>query len=498
MLASALQSVRNFDRRSRYLLTLVALLAMTTGAWADETYTVQFKANGKTVTKENVTLPYTFKCNYSSENGELDGIIKQLYNLSGGCCTRYNSTQSVSGSENVTTGNEGNNQNITISAPFSGVATYTGKYYQADYMSMFNFSIEISIPGYVDPNAAPEVTISTDQQSAEFDMPSYDATLEYQIVRNMASNMTVSIGDGQDGYRIRVKKQGESFVPAEMTLQQMMALYTVHDATEQKDLLFYGDGKVCDISIFAVDDQGQPTGQAIAFTALTPGRYVAIATAPDDSPLYAGQTPQSNIFVLYQGYEVTVPAQEFITYYSAEPVRVDKTEQPFAEIYTISEVGETTATLSGPLDAMKANKPMLVYNNSTETQNILLIPCNEPDVLLSVAPEFKGSIEATEIPASSETTDYYVCTGNAFVWVKSAGTIGANKCWLEISNQPASARRKARSIVYGDGTTGIGASLVNSEERTVKSDVYDLNGQKVQNPTKKGIYIKNGKKVVIK
>ena len=37
MLASALQNVRIFDRRSRFLMTLVALFAMTTGAWAQQT-----------------------------------------------------------------------------------------------------------------------------------------------------------------------------------------------------------------------------------------------------------------------------------------------------------------------------------------------------------------------------------------------------------------------------------------------------------------------------
>jgi hypothetical protein len=85
----------------------------------------------------------------------------------------------------------------------------------------------------------------------------------------------------------------------------MMALYTVHDATEQKDLVFYGDGKVCDISIFAVDDDDQPTGDAIAFAALTPGRYVAIATAADGSA-YDGQTPASNIFELAEAYDLTL------------------------------------------------------------------------------------------------------------------------------------------------------------------------------------------------
>ena len=42
--------------------------------------------------------------------------------------------------------------------------------------------------------------------------------------------------------------------------------------------------------------------------------------------------------------------------------------------------------------------------------------------------------------------------------------------------------------------TGINASLVNSEE--VKGDLYDLQGRKVIYP-KKGLYIKNGRKVVV-
>ena len=342
------------------------------------------------------------------------------------------------------------------------------------------------------PFVAPEVIISDDQQSAEFDMPSYDATLEYQIVRNLASNMTVSIGDGQDGYRIRVKKQGESFVPAEMTLQQMMALYTVHDATEQKDLLFYGDGKVCDISIFAVDDQGQPTGQPIAFTALTPGRYVAIATAPDDSPLYAGQTPQSNIFVLYQGYEVTVPAGEYITYYRDEPLMVEDTD---AQLYTVSSVTDNEAVLSDAFDAAPANTPLLVYNKGTEDKTFLLIPCNEPDLLLTVAKEFKGTLTAGEIPASTEAVNNYALNGKAFVWVKYAIAIGANKCWLQIGEQPATARRNTRSIVGGGNATGI--ESIHNSQFTIDS-YYDLQGRKVTTPNRKGIYIHNGKKVILK
>ena len=51
------------------------------------------------------------------------------------------------------------------------------------------------------------------------------------------------------------------------------------------------------------------------------------------------------------------------------------------------------------------------------------------------------------------------------------------------------------SIGNGDETTGIETM---SDVRSVMSDVwYDLQGRRVENPTK-GVYIKNGRKVVIK
>ena len=470
-------------------MTLVALLAMTTGAWAaGETYTVKFEANGKSVVKKNVTLPATYTFNLNG-NGNFDQIIKELYSDKGGTVYDLNNTPKFSVSNAAVSRSliSGTYEVVfTISKAYEGKVTIYGVYGMSGGGS-FNFTIDMSC---YDPSTP---VISDDKTSAEFDMPSYDATLEYDIVRNLASNMTVSIGDGQDGYRIRVKKDGESFVPAEMTLQQMMALYTVHDATEQKDLLFYGDGKVCDISIFAVDDQGQPTGQPVAFTALTPGRYVAIATAPDDSPLYAGQTPQSNIFVLYQGYEVTVPAGEYITYYRDEPLMVDKTQQPYAELYTISEVGTETATLSGPYDAMKTLTPMLVFNSSDDAQTILLIPTTEPDLAVTVADEFKGTLEATQIAASSATTNNYAFNGKQFVWVKTAIAVGQYKAWLEV---PVSTSNNVKAIkLVLDDTTEV--KEVTGVKEVNDNSLYDLNGRKLQSiPTRKGIYIWNGKKVV--
>ena len=39
---------------------------------------------------------------------------------------------------------------------------------------------------------------------------------------------------------------------------------------------------------------------------------------------------------------------------------------------------------------------------------------------------------------------------------------------------------------------------VNSEKRMVNSELYDLQGRRMDRPTKPGLYIMNGKKVIIK
>lgn len=142
---------------------------------------------------------------------------------------------------------------------------------------------------------APEVTISDDKTEASFDMPAEDVTLEYDIVRNMASNMTASVGDGTEGYRIQLKKEGEGYVLADLTVEEIMNFVKVHDNTEDKDLIVNTDFQT---AIYAIDTDGNPTGDAIAFASLIPGRYVAIATAVDESN-YAGTTGASNVFELY-------------------------------------------------------------------------------------------------------------------------------------------------------------------------------------------------------
>jgi hypothetical protein len=445
---------------SRYLLTLVALLAMTTGAWADP----------------NILVPTITGDREFYESVEVTMI-----------CTSPNADiyYTVNGKDPLTLPD---NQQIEYKDPITLTETTTimaRAFDGNDWSAM----VEVTFT----KQTGPKVTFNDAKTTASFEMPGNDATVSYELVRDMTVSMPVTVGNGKNGYGIRLKKEGESWIPADMSPQDMAGLISVTDAIEQKTLTNVTDYT---ISIFALDEKGEIINTAIAFNKLVPGSYVAIATAKDGT-IYEGTTAASNMFVLYEGYQVTVAAGEYATFYHNEKLRIEDTD---AELYTIASVSTTEAVLSEKMTVAPSETPLLVYNAGSETKTFLLIPTADEASEAIVAQEFQGTTEAKDMPASSSKMDYYVCTGKAFTWVKDAGQIAANRCWLQIgaNKQPAATRSYSRAITRGfggiDGTTGIDA-VENGE--VTNEGYYDLNGRKVANPKRGGIYIHNGKKVII-
>ncbi|MBR4730451.1 MAG: hypothetical protein IK075_09380 [Prevotella sp.] len=85
----------------------------------------------------------------------------------------------------------------------------------------------------------------------------------------------------------------------------------------------------------------------------------------------------------------------------------------------------------------------------------------------------------------------YVLYKNEFV--KASGKIPAGKCYLDL-NGPAVAR--SLSIAHGDDEAA-GINGVTLDEESGDERWYDLQGRRIEKPTKKGLYILNGKKTVI-
>jgi hypothetical protein len=457
---------------SRYLMTLVALFAMTAGAWAQETATITLKCGTTEKTYENVTLPW-------STTGDILKAVISDY-------------KDVASNIDAITGGDGKvvkygNEQFKVTGTFSGEATVVVSWYNSSRQSA---TITVTAPG-------PLMTLNEAKTVATMEsMPTSDVTVDYELVRDMTQSMTVTVQDAQGNSRFRVQKAGEnSYAPVGMDMAAVTALFNVHDDIENADLTLTQDyiGR-----IFPVNAQGQPQGDGILLAnfKFAPGKYIVKAYAVDGST-YDGTTEQSNTFELFQGFEVQVAANSFATYYKDEALTIDESTAEDAALYTISEVTATEAVLSDEIEAAPKNTPLLIFNSSDKAKTIMLIPTNEPNLALTVAPEFKGTVTAkTFSEADMEAANFYVLTdANAFVWVKGAGQIAANKCWLQIKK---TAPNNTRAIVFDNDATAISDI---SGESGLSGDWYDISGRKVSNsqqPKTKGLYINGGRKVVIK
>ena len=157
-------------------MTLALLLTAVGGAWAQDTYNVTFKANNKTTTVENVTLPKTFQCSYNNADGDLDLILKELYGWTGDSsetiCANW-STPKSSDANKVVAGKNGNDHYITIDNVFEGTVTITGDYIVD--LELTQYSLEISIAEPAEPAITVEWNAST--KTGYFNMPAYDVEI---------------------------------------------------------------------------------------------------------------------------------------------------------------------------------------------------------------------------------------------------------------------------------------------------------------------------------
>lgn len=106
----------------------------------------------------------------------------------------------------------------------------------------------------------------------------------------------------------------------------------------------------------------------------------------------------------------------------------------------------------------------------------------------------KGTSEPLEVSSIAGGTVYVLYNGE---FVKStSGKIPAKRCYLLIESSVAAGTR-AFGINHNKGANGIESALF--DDNNVKADDkwFDLQGRRIEKPTKAGIYVVNGKKVMI-
>ena len=167
----------------------------------------------------------------------------------------------------------------------------------------------------------------------------------------------------------------------------------------------------------------------------------------------------------------------------------------------ITAITETTATVDGVSRILvKANNGVLMKGTANSDYDLRAWPSEErPSGLTPIPTADAKSYAGNElVPATVKThftpTEYYILYNETFYELKPDDNTSVSACKAVLKRTSAS---QARSLsIDGEGTTGIDLTPTVSEDDGVW---YSIDGRKLDGkPTRKGLYIKNGQKTVIR
>ena len=171
------------------------------------------------------------------------------------------------------------------------------------------------------------------------------------------------------------------------------------------------------------------------------------------------------------------------------PANVSVYKLGYTEGASLVNTEEVSTTLA-------ANTPVLVI--ADEGSYKFVSTATSGDLATGSDPVTVGALTGVYAETIVPSTAYTLNTGSHGVgFYKSDGTkkVKANRAYMSVGDLGSGAPAYF-DIDFGNGTTGI--RIVSSEANTQMNDgIYNLQGVRVENP-QKGIYIKNGKKYVVK
>lgn len=152
-----------------------------------------------------------------------------------------------------------------------------------------------------------------------------------------------------------------------------------------------------------------------------------------------------------------------------------------------------------PVTAIEANHPYIIKVSSAITSftadAVNIDPEEEPSVQVGKKKAEKGFLTGTYVANFTVPEDNLFLSGGKFWYSKGLTKMKAFRAYFEFADVLASVEGSSAPVFISfDGeTTGI-----NNVKQTVGDNkYYNLSGQQVENPGK-GLYIQNGKKVIIK
>ena len=206
---------------------------------------------------------------------------------------------------------------------------------------------------------------------------------------------------------------------------------------------------------------------------------------------------ETDIVYLDESEEVSVPEKGYITFCSENAL--DFTSTNAIAVYTAKvEEGKVVMT---QIYKVPAEQGVILMNaqglgSAVAATNVPILVGDADDVQDN---QLVGVLENTPLDYNPSTGVYnYVLQqkegdNEPQFYKATSGTLRANRAYLSTDFDVTTTSAPALSIDWGEGTTGI----QNIERTVIDNQYYTLDGRRVVEPTK-GLYILNGKKVVVK
>ena len=194
---------------------------------------------------------------------------------------------------------------------------------------------------------------------------------------------------------------------------------------------------------------------------------------------------------------VTIGSTGWATFSSAYALDFEHATPDGLMAYMVTGVSGSAITLSDAVDNVSANTGLLLNGTVGTTFTIPVLASSETSTTGNL---MKACVTATTVNYDSNSGYNYVLAANAqgkaefqLIVDGTYGTVNipAGKAYLALTSNPGA---PALSIDF-DGTTGV--NEVRGKTEDVRGEIYNLAGQRIAQPTK-GLYIVNGKKVVVK
>lgn len=178
-----------------------------------------------------------------------------------------------------------------------------------------------------------------------------------------------------------------------------------------------------------------------------------------------------------------------------------------AEIYSIVEANSAGITLEKVTGLLEAGKPyfymasdVIGKNNEGTVCNVNFFRADLDTYDVATPVENNGLIGTFAATTAPKGDNFYVLSNNKLYYTTGATVnVGANKAYVDMSEiENKSSEAKGRVTINFDGVEATGIESIDNAANALNSgDIFDLSGRKVTAPTS-GIYIMNGKKIMIK